>query len=175
MTLRLSLCPSGVSVFFLEDVATAALWRRQTFSIMVDFLPPDIMWLIFEKNMPLLAALLPDSADDLLGTRGVLKAAFEFSCMLRRASVDANTLFRSFVPKLTSTLHPGLVELVESCQLSECDEVDRVGVAVFPGLVEVFSTPPIAQTVVHRAKVICECKLLATGDHLSAPPLPSSP
>jgi hypothetical protein len=120
------------------------------------------MRMIFEGKLPLLAALLPDSADDSLGTRGVLEDAFKFSCMLRGANADGDALYRSFVPKLASTLHLGLIELVRPCRRSERGEVDRVGATIFPGFVEVLPTPPVVQTVVRRAQVICECELLAT-------------
>jgi hypothetical protein len=56
-----------------------------------------MMQTIFEGNLPLLAALLPDSADDPLGTRGVLEEAFKFSCMLRGANADGTrSTARSF-------------------------------------------------------------------------------
>ena len=159
--------------FVAGDAATAAVWRRHTFSVAVEFLTPEMMRMIFEKNMPLLAALLPDNTEDRLGTRGVLEDAFKFSCMLRGKSADAAAFYRSFVPKLSSTLNPGLVELVKPCRRSELGgEVDRVGVTIFPGLVEVLPTPPIVQTVVRRAQVICECELLATGNPVLAPPRP---
>lgn len=157
-------------------MTAAAVWRRQTFSVAAGFHPPEMMRRIFEKNMPLLAALLPDSAKDSLGTRGLLEDAFKFSCMLRSANPGTDTLYRSFVPELASTLHPGIIELVKPCHRSERGEVDRVALTVFPGLVEILPTPPVAQKVVRRAQVICECEFLATTDLLSAPlpllPLP---
>jgi hypothetical protein len=131
-----------------------------------------MMRMVFEENMPLLAALLPDSADDPFGTRAVLEDAFKFSCMLRGANADADALYRSFVPELASTLNPGLIELVIPCRRSERGEFDRVGATIFPGLVEVLPTPPIVQTVVRRAQVVCECELLATSNPVSAPPPP---
>ena len=143
-------------------MAAAAVWRRHTLSVAFEDLTPEMMQRIFEQNMPLLAALLSDSAKDPLGTRGVLEDAFKFSCMLRGANADVDALYRSFVPELASTLDPDMVELVNPCRRSERGEVDRVGVTIFPGLVEVLPTPPIAQTVVRRAQVICECELLAT-------------
>jgi hypothetical protein len=151
---------------FSENAVTAAAWRRQTFSVVVKNPTPEITQTIFEGNLPLLAALLPNSmsADDPLGTRGVLEEAFKFSCMLRGANADADTLYRSFVPKLASELHPGVVELVMPCRRSERGEVDRVGVTIFPGLFEILPTPPMVQTVVRRAQVICECELLATSN-----------
>ena len=157
---------------FSGNVATAAVWRRHTFSIAVEFLRPELLRMIFEKNMPLLAALLPDSVEDTLGTRGVLEDAFTFSCMLRGANADSDALYRSFVPKLGSTLNLDLVEIVNFCPRWR-REVHRVGVTVFPGLVEVLPTAPIAQTVILRAKVICECGLLAPSD--TALTLPSRP
>jgi len=155
-----------------RDEAAAAVWRRHTFSVAVDYLSPEVMRTIFEKNMPLLAALLPDSAEDPLGTRSVLEDAFKFSCMLRGAGSDADALYRSFVPELASPLYPGLIELVKRCRRRERGEVDRVGATIFPGLVEVLPTPPIVQTVVRRAMVICECELLATSNPVSAPAPP---
>jgi hypothetical protein len=157
-------------LFFSGNVATAAVWRRHTFSIAVEFLRPEMLRMIFEKNMPLLAALLPASTEALLGTHSVLEDAFKFSCMLRGANADADALYRSFVPKLGSTLNLGLVELVKPCRRSERGEVDRVGVTLFPGLFEVLPTPPMVQTVVRRAQVVCECGLLATSDAASTPP-----
>jgi hypothetical protein len=160
-------------VFFSpEDVAAAAAWRRQTFSVAAGFHPPEMMQRIFEQIMPLLAALLPDSAKDPLGTRGVLQDAFKFSCMLRNANPGTDALYRSFVPELASTLDPGMVELVNPCRRSERGEVDCVALTVFPGLVEILPTPPIAEKVVRRAQVICECEFLATSDLLLAPPPP---
>ena len=161
-------------VFFSPgDVAAAAVWRRHTFSVAVDYLSIEMLRMIFEENMPSLAALLPDSAEDSLGTRRVLEDAFKFSCMLRGvpagAGPDADALYRSFVPELASPLYPGLIELVKRCRRSERGEADRVGATIFPGLVKVLPTPPIMQTVVRRALVICECELLATGIPVSAP------
>ena len=124
-----------------------------------------MMRTIFEQKLPLLAALVPDSAEDPLGTRDVLEDAFKFSCMLRGTGTgqNADALYRSFVPKLGSMLHLGLVELVKPCRRGERGEVDRVGATVFPGLFEVMPTPPMVQTVVRRAQVICECELLANS------------
>ena len=166
--------PGWLGGFFLGDAIAAAVWRRHTFSVVVENPSPEMMRMVFEKNMPLLAALLPDSTEDRLGTRSVLEDAFKFSCMLRGAGPDADALYRSFVPKLASTLHPAMMELVKPCRRSERGEVDRVGTTIFPGLVEVLPTPPIVQTVVRRAQVICECELLATSSPLWAsrpPPL----
>lgn len=167
----MSLALSGLLWWFLfsGNVATAAVWRRHTFSIAVEFLRPELLRKIFEHDLPLLAALLPDSVEDTLGTRAVLEDAFKFSCMLRGANADSDALYRSFVPKLGSTLNLDLVELVNLCPRRR-GEVDRVGVTVFPGLVEVLPTAPISQTVVRRAQVICECGSLASGDTASAPP-----
>ena len=156
-------------------MATAAVWRRHTFSIAVEFLPPKLLWMVFEKNMPTLAALLHDSVEDTLGTCGVLEDAFKFSCMLRGVNADADALYRSFVPKLGGTLNPGLMELVKPCRHSERGDVDHVGVTIFPGLIEILPTLPIVQTVVLRAQVICECGLLAISDAASTPPLPPLP
>ena len=145
---------------FSGNVATAAVWRRHTFSIAVEFLRPELLRMAFEQNMPSLAELLPDSVKDALGTRRVLEDAFAFSCMLHGANSDSDALYRSFVPKLGSTLNLDLVELVNSDVCPHMHgEVHRVGVTVFPGLVEVLPTTPIAQTVILRAKVICDCVL----------------
>jgi len=59
---------------------------------------------------------------------------------------------------------------VKHCRRSEHGEVDRVGATVFPGLGMVYPTPPIAPT----ALVICECELLATSNHVSAPAPPQA-
>jgi hypothetical protein len=171
-----SILPFGRKlVSFLGDVTAAAVWRRHTLSVAVEYLPREMMRVIFEEKMPLLAALLPDSADDPLGTRSVLEDAFKFSCVLRGAPADADpntdALYRSFVPDLASTLDPDLMELVGRCHRSERGEVDRVGVTIFPGLVKILPTPSI-ETVVRRAQVVCECELLATSDPVSAPPPP---
>ena len=117
---------------------------------------------IFEENMPSLAKLLPDSEDDPFGTRGLLEEAFTFSCMLRGTNADGDALYRSFVPKIASTLHPGMVELVKPCRRMERGEVDRVGATIFPGLFEVLPSPSMVRTVIRPAQVICECELLET-------------
>ncbi|KAN0140365.1 hypothetical protein V8E53_001574 [Lactarius tabidus] len=148
---------------FDRDATAAAVWRRHTFSVAVEHPTPETMRMIFEQKTPLLAALLPDSAEVPLGTRDVLKDAFKFSCMLRGTGPDSDALYRSFVLKLGSALHLGLVELVKPCPRSNRGEVDRVGATIFPGLFEVLPTPPMVQTVVRRAQVICECELLATS------------
>jgi hypothetical protein len=126
--------------------------------------------------VPSLAALLPDSVDDPLGTRGVLDDAYKFSRMLHGAPATAgpgaDAFYRSFVPELASTLYPRQVELAKRCRRSERGEVDCVALTVFPGLVEILPTPPIAEKVVRRAQVICECEFLATSDLLLAPPPP---
>ena len=155
---------AGHVFLFSGDVTAAAVWRRHTFSVAVENLTPEITRMIFEKNMPLLAALLPDSAENPLGTRGVLEDAFEFSRKLRGAGPNADALYRSFVPKLASTVHPGLIELVKPCRRSERGEVDRVGATVFPALFEILPTSPVVRTVVRRAQVICECELLASSN-----------
>ncbi|KAI9457009.1 hypothetical protein BJY52DRAFT_1120729, partial [Lactarius psammicola] len=167
---------------FAWDATAAAVWRRHTFFAAVEDLSPEMMRTIFEENMPSLAALLPDSAEDPLGTRGVLQDAFKFSCMLHGAldspGPGADAHYRSFVPKLASTLDPRQIEVVKRCHRSERGEVDRVGATIFPGLVKILPTPPgprvepgeNTQTVVRRALVICECALLATSYPLSAPP-----
>ena len=146
-------------------MTAAAVWRRHTFSVALEHPNPEMMRTIFEQKLPLLAALVPDSAEDPLGTRDVLEVAFKFSCTLRGTGTgpDVDALYRSFVPKLGSALHLGLVELVKPCRRGERGEVDRVGATVFPGLFEVLPTPPMVQTVVRRAQVICECELLETS------------
>ena len=160
--------------FFSGDPAAAAIWRQKTFFVAEEFLPAQAAQMvrtIFEENMPSLAKLLPDSADDPLGTRGVLEEAFTFSCMLRGTNADGDALYRSFVPKIASTLDPGMVELVKPCRRMERGEVDRVGATIFPGLFEVLPTPSMVQTVVRPAQVICECELLeATSNNPSPPP-----
>jgi len=143
-----------------RDVTAAAVWRRHTFSVAEENPTPEITRMIFERKMPLLAALLPDP----LGPQGVLEDAFKFSCVLRGENADSVTLYRSFVPKLASTLDLGMVELVKPCRRSGRGEVDCVGATIFPGLCEILPSPPIVQTVVRRAQVICECELLATSN-----------
>ncbi|KAF8258584.1 hypothetical protein EI94DRAFT_1122479 [Lactarius quietus] len=149
-----------------RDAKAATFWRRLTFSIAVENPTPEMMRLIFEQNMPLLAALLPDSAEDALGTRTMLRAAFRFSCMLRGENANSEAFYSSFVPKVTSTLDLGVIDLVKPCRRSERGEVDRVGVTIFPGLIEVMPMLPtgVVRMVVRRAQVICECELLATSD-----------
>jgi len=162
---------------FSRDPTAAAVWRRHTFSVAVDYLSPEMSRMIFEENMPSLAALLPDSAGDPLGTRDVLEAAFKLSCMLRGvpagAGPGADALCRSFVPELASTLYPRQIELVKRCGRSERGEVDRVGATLCPGLVNV--SPTLERTVVRRAKVICECALLATSGYPVSALSPSPP
>jgi hypothetical protein len=155
--------PPSLACYYSGDATAAAVWRRHTFSVAVEHPTPETMRMIFEQKTPLLAALLPDSAEVPLGTRDVLKDAFKFSCMLRGTGPDSDALYRSFVLKLGSALHLGLVELVKPCPRSNRGEVDRVGATIFPGLFEVLPTPPMVQTVVRRAQVICECELLATS------------
>ncbi|KAH9023449.1 hypothetical protein EDB85DRAFT_316094 [Lactarius pseudohatsudake] len=87
---------------FARDATAAAVWRRHTFSVAVEHLTPEMMRTIFEENMPSLAALLPDSAEDTLGRLGVLQDAFHFSRMLHGAPASAgpsaDALYRPFVP-----------------------------------------------------------------------------
>lgn len=171
---------------FARDPTVAAVWRRQTFSAAVENVAPETTRMIFEENVPSLAALLPDGADDdPLGTRGVLEDAYMFSRMLHGAPATAgpggDAFYRSFVPELASTLYPRQVELAKRCRRSERGELDRVGATIFPGLVKVSRTLPgpgaapgdNTQTVVRRAQVICECALLASSYTVSAPPPPS--
>ena len=167
---------------FLGDPTVAAVWRRQTFSAAVENVAPETTRSIFEENVPSLAALLPDSAEDPMGTRGVLEDAYKFSRMLHGAPATAgpgaDAFYRSFVPELASTLYPRQVELAKRCRRSERGELDRVGATIFPGLVKVSRAPPgpgittgdNAQTVVRRAQVICECALLASSYPVSPPP-----
>jgi hypothetical protein len=164
------------------DPTVAAVWRRQTFTAAVENVASETTRTIFEEHVPTLAALLGDSANDPLGTRGVLNDAYRFSRMLHGAPSTsgpaADAFYRSFVPELGSTLYPRRVELAKRCRRSERGELDRVGVTIFPGLVKVSRTlpgPGIAlgdtmQTVVRRAQVICECALQATSFPGSAPP-----
>jgi len=144
---------------------------------------------IFEEIKPSLAALLPDSAEDQLGTHRVLQDAFKFSWMLNSvqagAGPGADALYRSFVPELASTLNPHRIELVKRCGRYDRGEVERVGATIFPGLVKILPTPPGPRVVagentlivVRRALVICECALLATGYpvSLATPPPPTKP
>ncbi|KAF8271171.1 hypothetical protein EI94DRAFT_1721036 [Lactarius quietus] len=166
---------------FARDPTVAAVWRRQTFSAAVENVAPETTRSIFEENVPSLAALLPDTADDPLGTRGVLEDAYKFSRMLHGApatAAGADAFYRSFVPELASTLYPRQVELAKRCRRSERGELDRVGATIFPGLVKVSRAPPgpgvatgdNTQTVVRRAQVICECALLASSYPVSPPP-----
>jgi hypothetical protein len=164
----------------------AAVWRRQTFSAAVENVAPETTRMIFEEHVPSLAALLPDSPDDPLGTRAVLEQAYKFSRMLHgapAAAAGSDMFYRSFVPELASTLYPHRVELAKRCRRSERGELDRVGATIFPGLVKVSHTPPgpgvapgnTSQTVVRRAQVICECALQATSYPASAQPPPPPP
>jgi len=167
---------------FARDPTVAAVWRRQTFSAAVENVAPETTRSIFEENVPSLAALLPDSVDDPLGTRGVLDDAYKFSRMLHGAPATAgpgaDAFYRSFVPELASTLYPRQVELAKRCRRSERGELDRVGATIFPGLVKVSRAPPgpgitngdNTQTVVRRAQVICECAMLASSYPVSPPP-----
>ncbi|KAH8976450.1 hypothetical protein EDB86DRAFT_2823365, partial [Lactarius hatsudake] len=170
---------------FARDATAAAVWRRHTFSATVEHLTPEMMRTIFEENMPSLAALLPDSAEDTLGTRGVLQDAFQFSRVLHGAPASAgpgpDALYRSFVPELASTLPLRQVEAAKRCRRYERGERDRVGATIFPGLVKVLPAPPghgatpgaNTQTVVRRALVIYECALLATNYPVLEPPPPT--
>ncbi|KAI0258405.1 hypothetical protein BC834DRAFT_1029163 [Gloeopeniophorella convolvens] len=172
---------------FARDPTVAAVWRRQTFSAAVEKVAPTTTRAILEEHMPSLAALLADSAEDPLGTRGVLEEAYRFSRMLHgapaaTAGAGADAFYRAFVPELASTLYPRQVELAKRCRRSERGELDRVGATVFPGLVKVSRPPPAApgvpvqadtaQMVVRRAQVICECALEATSYPMSAPQSP---
>ena len=162
----------------LVNVPGAAVWRRHTFSVAVQSVRSELLEQIFDRKMPFLAGLLPGNTADLLGTRDVLEDAFKFSCMLRGTNTEADALYRSYVPKLGSTLHMGLVELVKPCRCIQRGEVDRVGATVFPGLFELLPVLFAAQSVVRRAQVICECEL-ATTDVKLAPyilpiPLPAT-
>ncbi|KAH9174587.1 hypothetical protein EDB89DRAFT_553434 [Lactarius sanguifluus] len=86
---------------FTRDATAAAVWCRHTFSAAVERLTPETMRLIFEEIMPSLTALLPDSAEDTLGTRGMLQDAFKFSRVLHgalatRAQARTRSTARSF-------------------------------------------------------------------------------
>ncbi|KAH9036030.1 hypothetical protein EDB83DRAFT_2180580, partial [Lactarius deliciosus] len=171
-----------VRAFLHPYATTAAVWRRHTFSAAVEHLTPETMRVIFEEIMPSLAVLLPDSAEDMLGTRGVLQDAFDFSRVLHGALAStgsgSDALYRLFVPELASTLYPLQIVLMKRCHRSERGELDRVDATIFPGLVKVLPTPPgpgvtpgkNTQTVVRRAEVICECAFLATNYPISVPP-----
>ena len=157
----------------LGNVPGAVVWRRHTFSVGVRSVGSELLQKIIDRKMPFLAALpgTPDDLNDILGTYDVLKDAFKFSCMLR----GTDTLYRSFVPKLGSMLHLGLVELMKPCRCIKRGEVDRVGTTVFPGLFEVLPARGLGvQTVVPRAQVICECEL-ATRDVGLKPQIPHIP
>lgn len=71
-----------------DDTVAAAVWRRHTFYAVVGLIL-EILQLIFEQNMPSLVALLPESAQDSLGTHGVLEDTFKFSRLLHSAAAGA--------------------------------------------------------------------------------------
>ncbi|KAI9432892.1 hypothetical protein BJY52DRAFT_1231706 [Lactarius psammicola] len=157
---------------FARDATAAAVWRRHTFSVAVEHLLPEVIQKIFEDVMPSLAALLPDSADDPLGTHRVLQDAFEFSCMLNGVLASEGPgmdgSYRLFVPEFTSILDPHQIKVVRRCCRYDHGEIERVGATLFPGLVKILPTPPgpgvvpgeNTLTVVRRALVTCECTLL---------------
>ena len=151
----------------------AAVWRRGMLTVAVEdvLVAPETTRSVFEEHLPSLSVLLQDQPDDPLGTRKVLEYAYRFSRMLHGAPA-ADTFYRSFIPEIGCTLDARQVEAVKRCCRSDRGEVDRVGVTIFPGLVKVSRNligPGVANTVVRRAQVICECALQAT----SYPGLPS--
>jgi hypothetical protein len=165
----------------------AAVWRRQTFTTAVENIAPETARSIFEEYLPCLAVLLQDQPDDPFGTRTVLEDAYRFSRMLHSAPAAegpaADTLYRSFIPELGSTLYPRQVQLAKRCHRSDRGEVDRVGATIFPGLVKTSRNRPgpgvasgdITNTVVRRAEVICECALQAMSYPGSGvPPTPTA-
>ena len=131
--------------------------------------------------MPSLAALLPESVEDSLGTRGVLEDALKFSRLLHgaagRAGPEADAYYRSFVPKLEGTVYALDTKLAKRCRL----ELDHVGATLCLGLVKILPLAPrlgrapreITKTVTRRAQVICECALRATCAWWSPPPSPT--
>jgi hypothetical protein len=139
------------------------VWRRQTFSAAVDSCSPELATSILEDQLP---TLLERLGDHTRGISPILASAYTFSHMLHGSpSMGGDTFYRSFVPEIGSQLLPQQIELVRRCLRSECGDVDRVGVTVFPGLVKVsrggggVSGQNNAQTVVRRAQVMCECAL----------------
>lgn len=107
-------------------------------------------------------------------TSVILESAYDFSRMVHSTPATSDAFYRAFVPELDSALDPQYIELVKRCIRIEGGEPDRVGAAVFPGLVKVTRAPPKSsgepsehiQTVVRRAQVICQC---AIGGPLSGP------
>jgi len=172
---------------FVGDPTVAAVWRRQTFTAAVENVEARTTRSIFEEHLSSLAALLQEQPDDPLGTRTVLEDAYKFSRMLHGAPAAtgpaADAFYRSFVPDIGSMLDQRQVELAKRCRRTERGELDRVGAAIFPGLVKVSRNLPgpgvalgdTAQTVVRRAQVICECALQATSYPASGmPPSPTA-
>lgn len=130
---------------------------------------------IIIDNLPTLARILFPSEVLTAPAMQVLEAAGSFSRMLHGSNSSAggtvDAFYRAFVPELGSMLYPGQIELVKRCIMSERGETDRVGAAIFPGLVKVTRGPMTpggqtaenVKTVVRRAQVICECAMASTG------------
>ena len=142
----------------------AAVWRRLMFTTAMENVAPETLRLVFEQELPSLAAILQDY--DPLGTRKVLEDAYKLSRMLHGAPDPAGrgVFYRSFVPEIGSTLNPRLVELSMPCRLADRGGVDHVGVTLFLGLVEVsrdLPGPEVTKKVLRRAHIICKCALQA--------------
>ncbi|KAH9055587.1 hypothetical protein EDB87DRAFT_1298507 [Lactarius vividus] len=115
------------------------------------------------------AALLPDSAEDTLGTRGVLQDAYQFFAHAARCGSQRGPRRGCALPlvvrsRVREHLASCQIEVVKRCRRYDRGEGDRVGATISPGLVKVLPTPPrprvmpgATQTVVRRALVICEC------------------
>ena len=127
------------------------------------------------EHMPNLTQLLGIANDKTTPSGAVipvLEAAYDFSRMLHSAPSSSggmvDAFYRAFVPDVGSVMNPRQIELVKRCHKTERGEPDRVGAAVFPGLVKVTrgaggQVPDDVHTVVRRAQVICECALLGSA------------
>ncbi|KAF8444035.1 hypothetical protein L210DRAFT_3107079 [Boletus edulis BED1] len=159
---------------FARNPIVAGVWRRQTFSAAVESYSPELAASILEEQLPTLLKFLGEH------TRGIppiLDSAHVFSRMLHGSpatagGAGADVFYRSFVPEIGSQLYPRQMELIRRCLKSERGDVDRVGAAIFPGLVKVSrgsaNGQDNMQTVVRRAQVMCECALYIGGVDVAA-------
>ncbi|KAG8899614.1 hypothetical protein FRB99_006534 [Tulasnella sp. 403] len=161
---------------FTRDPTVAAVWRRQTFSAALDKCSPELCKLTLEEHLPSLYPLLSgDQSTPPPAIMAIMESAYGFSQMLHGSRTSSggitDAFYRGYVPELGNILYPRQVELVKRCMKSESGEADRVGSCIFFGLVKMTRTPPnapagsdgqvpeLAQTVVRRAQVICDCAL----------------
>ncbi|KAF7292996.1 hypothetical protein MIND_01198900 [Mycena indigotica] len=136
---------------FARDPTVAAVWRRQTFSAAVETCSPDISLGIFSEHIPKITDLLG------LPASSVVDSAFNLSRTLHGGGGSGDAFYRAFVPEVGSAMYASQIELVKRCLRNENGETDRVGCAMFPGIVKVGLDG--ANVVVRRAQVICECAL----------------